>query len=202
MATASPARRDATESLLDAAESLLVEVGYAAITVRKLADRAGVNHGLVHYYFGSMEEVFLQTLERFTDRLIERQRLLYAAEVPFAEKWRTAMGYLRADFDSGYQKVWFELQAMAWNHEEMRGRVAAVLGRWEDVLLPAFDIGLDELGIDTTRFPPSAVVTLVRTFNQGVILEQLSGVTTGHDELLTMIERWLTELEVGAANPG
>jgi len=202
MATASPARRDATESLLDAAESLLVEVGYAAITVRKLADRAGVNHGLVHYYFGSMEEVFLQTLERFTDRLIERQRLLYAAEVPFAEKWRTAMGYLRADFDSGYQKVWFELQAMAWNHEEMRGRVAAVLGRWEGVLLPAFDIGLDELGIDTTRFPPSAVVTLVRTFNQGVILEQLSGVTTGHDELLTMIERWLTELEVGAANPG
>ena len=48
MATASPARRDATEALLDAAESLLVEVGYAAITVRKLADRAGVNHGLVH----------------------------------------------------------------------------------------------------------------------------------------------------------
>ena len=119
MAT-SPARRDATEALLDAAEALLVEVGYSAITVRKLADRAGVNHGLVHYYFGSMEEVFLQTLERFTARLTERQAQLYAAEVPFADKWRTAMGYLKADFDSGYQKVWFELQAMAWNNEEMR----------------------------------------------------------------------------------
>ncbi|HEU0170698.1 MAG TPA: TetR/AcrR family transcriptional regulator, partial [Acidimicrobiales bacterium] len=175
------------------------EVGYAAITVRKLADRAGVNHGLVHYYFGSMEEVFLQTLERFTDRLIERQTRLYAAEMPFVEKWRAAMGYLTADFESGYQKVWLELSAMAWNHEEMRDRVAAVLGRWQGVLLPAFEIGLDELAIDKERFPPDAVVTLVRTFNQGLMLELLLGVTTGHDELLTMIDRWLTEREDAAS---
>jgi AcrR family transcriptional regulator len=197
MATTSPARRDATEALLDAAEALLVELGYAAITVRKLADRAGVNHGLVHYYFGSMEEVFLQTLERFTDRLVERQRELYSAEVPFVRKWRTAMEYLQSDFDSGYQKVWFELQAMAWNHEEMRDRVGAVLHRWIDVLTPAFDLGLDELGVDKARFPTAAVVSLVTTFNQGVMLEHLSGVTSGHDELLAMIERWLTE-RVGA----
>lgn len=197
MATASPARRDATEALLDAAEALLVEVGYASITVRKLADRAGVNHGLVHYYFGSMEEVFLQTLERFTDRLVERQRRLYAADERFAEKWRTAMGYLKSDFDSGYQKIWFELQAMAWNHAEMRDRVAAVLDRWVGVLLPAFDVGLDELGIDKTRFPPAAVVALVTTFNQGIMLEHLSGVTTGHAELLAMIDGWLAEREAG-----
>ena len=202
MATASPARRDATDALLDAAESLLVEVGYAAITVRRLADRAGVNHGLVHYYFGSMEEVFLQTLERFTDRLIERQQALYAAEVPFADKWRTAMRYLRADFDSGYQKVWLELQAMAWNHDEMRERVASVLGRWLGVLVPAFEIGLDELGIDKSRFPTIAVVTLVTTFNQGIMLEHLSGVTTGHEDILAMIDRWLAEQEDAGRRQG
>jgi TetR/AcrR family transcriptional regulator len=198
MATASPARRDATEAVLDAAEALLVEVGYAAITVRKLADRAGVNHGLVHYYFGSMEEVFLQTLERFTDRLIERQTRLYAAEVPFVDKWRTAMAYLSADFESGYQKVWLELQAMAWNHGEMRDRVAAVVGRWQDVLQPAFELGLEELGLDKGRFPPDVVVTLVRTFNEGLMLEHLSGVTTGHAELLAAIDQWLAEREDAA----
>jgi AcrR family transcriptional regulator len=198
MATASPARRDATEAVLDAAEALLVEVGYAAITVRKLADRAGVNHGLVHYYFGSMEEVFLQTLERFTDRLIERQTRLYAAEVPFVDKWRTAMAYLSADFESGYQKVWLELQAMAWNHGEMRDRVAAVVGRWQGVLQPAFELGLEELGLDKARFPPDVVVTLVRTFNEGLMLEHLSGVTTGHAELLAAIDQWLAEREDAA----
>ena len=36
----------------------------------------------------------MRALERFTERLIERQRELYAADVPFVEKWRTAMRYL------------------------------------------------------------------------------------------------------------
>ena len=38
---------------VDAAERLLLEVGHAGITTRRLAEAAGVNHGLVHYYFGS-----------------------------------------------------------------------------------------------------------------------------------------------------
>ena len=67
----SAARQEATEAILDAAECLLVDVGYARITTRRLAERAGVNPGLVHDYFGSMEEVLLQAVERFTSRLAE-----------------------------------------------------------------------------------------------------------------------------------
>src|SRR5688572_21558966 len=88
----SDTRRDAMEALLDAAERLLVAEGHAAITTRRLAKEAGVNHGLVHYYFGSMEEVMVQVLERFTERLIARQRTMYGSEAPFLEKWRTAWG--------------------------------------------------------------------------------------------------------------
>ena len=69
-AGASAKRALATEALLDAAERLLVQHGHAGITSRALASEAGVNHGLVHYYFGSMEEVLVQVLERFTDRLV------------------------------------------------------------------------------------------------------------------------------------
>jgi AcrR family transcriptional regulator len=195
-----PARRDATRSLLDAAEALLVEVGYASITVRRLAERAGVNHGLVHYYFGSMEEVFLQTLERFTDRLVARQQELYAAEIPFGQKWRTAMGYLTDDFESGYQKVWLELQAMSWNDAELRGRVAAVLERWIGVLRPAFAAGFEELGVDTERFPPDAIVALVATFNQGMMLERLTGADSGHALLLDAIDQWVRSMEQASAS--
>ena len=78
-----PARSAAEEALLDAAERLLVEVGHAGITTRRLADEAGVNHGLVHYYFGSNENLLVRALERFTERLIDRQRELYAADIPF-----------------------------------------------------------------------------------------------------------------------
>jgi TetR/AcrR family transcriptional regulator len=195
-----PARQQATTALLDAAEALLVDVGYAGVTVRALAERAGVNQGLVHYYFGSMEELLLQTLERFTGRLIERQVALYGSAAPFADKWRTAMRYLTEDFESGYQKVWFELQAMAWNNAAMRERVAKVLDAWLDVLRPAFAAGLAELGVDAAKVPPNVVVAVVATFNQGVILERLSGADSGHSELLAWIDAWLTEQEQKGAD--
>lgn len=195
-----PAREQARTSLLDAAESLLVEVGYAAITTRRLAERAGVNHGLVHYYFGSMQEVFLQTLERFTERLIERQRELYGSEEPFTDKWRTAMRYLTEDAD--YQKVWLELQAMAWNDSTMRDRVAAVLSQWVGVLRGAFAAGLPELGLDVGAAEVDAVVALVATFNQGVILERLLGADSGHAALLGFIDSWLDTRAVAPTSRG
>jgi hypothetical protein len=40
-----------------------------------------------------------------------------------------------------------------------------------------------------------ALVSLVMTFNQGMELERLSGVSEGHDELLAWIDAWLASLE-------
>src|SRR5205085_6284682 len=125
LAQKTAARSAAETALLDAAERLLVDAGYSGITTRRLAEEAGVNHGLVHYYFGSIENVLVRTLERFTERLVERQRSMYAADVPFIEKWRTAMRFL-VEEDVRYEKVWLELQALAWNRPEMRERLASV----------------------------------------------------------------------------
>ncbi|MGZ4602044.1 MAG: methyltransferase domain-containing protein [Kineosporiaceae bacterium] len=190
-----PARAEATEALLTAAEDLLVEVGYVGITVRKLAERAGVNHGLVHYYFGSMQDLLLYVLERFTDGLVERQRAMYAADTPFVEKWRQAMRFLDEDARSGYHKIWFELQAMGWNDEIVRERLQNVHKRWIDAVRPAFEVGLAELGVDPELYPPEAVVSLVVTFNQGIMLERLSGVDSGHRRLLGMIDSLIDRLE-------
>ena len=191
----SEARSANEEAFLDAAERLLVSSGYAGISVRRLAEEAGANHGLVHYYFGSMEELFLRVLERFTVRLIERQRAMYSTDAPFIEKWRTAMRYLDEDLEAGYPKVWFELQAMAWNHPDMRERVARVNGEWRAVLTDAFTAAAKEYGLDRRRFPVAAMVSLVMTFNEGLMLERISGISAGHKELLGGIDRWLQELE-------
>jgi AcrR family transcriptional regulator len=182
------ARSAAEEALLDAAERLLVDVGYAGITTRRLAEEAGVNHDLVHYYFGSNENLLVRALERFTERLIDRQRELYAAEMPFVEKWRTAMRYLVSE-DVTYEKVWLELQALGWNHPELRERLARVNAEWRAVLTDAFAEPHRELKID---MPLDALVSLVMTFNIGVIVERLGGIETGHDELLDWIDGWLS----------
>jgi len=188
----SPARNATEETFLDAAERLLVSVGYAAVSARRLAEEAGANHGLVHYYFGSMEELFLRVLERFTDRLIQRQRAMYAADVAFIEKWRTAMRYL--DDDREYQRVWYELQALAWSRPVLRERVAQVNAEWRAVLTEAFSEPLERYGLP---IPLEALVSLVATFNEGIILERLSGIETGQAELLAWIDGWLAEREEG-----
>jgi AcrR family transcriptional regulator len=188
----STARSAAEDALLDAAERLLVDVGYVGITTRRLAEEAGVNHGLVHYYFSSIENLLVRTLERFTGRLIARQRALYAdPEIPFIEKWRTAMRFLISE-DVEYEKVWCELQALAWNRPELRERVDHVNAEWRAVLTEAFAEPRERYGIE---MPLDALVSLVITFNEGVILERLSGVEEGHRELLEWIDGWLDAKE-------
>ncbi len=182
------ARAAAEEALLDAAERLLVEVGHSGITTRRLAEEAGVNHGLVHYYFGSNENLLVRALERFTERLVARQSELYAADMPFVEKWRTAMRFLVSE-DVTYEKVWLELQALSWNNVGLRDHLAAVNAEWRAVLTEAFEEPHRELGIP---MPLEALVSLVITFNLGVMVERLGGIETGHAELLDWIDQWLS----------
>ena len=157
-------------------------------SARAAAEEAGVNHGLVHYYFGSNENLLLQMLERFTTRLIARQEELYSLDLPFAEKWRTAMRHLMS-VDVAYEKVWLELQAMGWNNPELRERLARVNAEWRRVLTEAFAVPHRELGIE---MPLDALVSLVVTFNIGVMVERLGGIETGHEELLEWIDAWLS----------
>ena len=182
------ARSAAEEALLDAAEQLLVDVGYAGITTRRLAEEAGVNHGLVHYYFGSNENLLVRALERFTERMIARQRELYAADAPFVEKWRTAMRYLVSE-DVRYQKIWIELQALSWNDDGLRERLARVNAEWRAVLTEAFEAPHRELGIEHA----ARRAGLARDdLQHGIIVERLGGIDTGHGELLDWIDRWLS----------
>jgi TetR/AcrR family transcriptional regulator len=188
VASPSLTRTETEEAFLDAAERLLVEVGYAGITTRRLAEEAKANHGLVHYYFGSMENLLVRVLERFTERLTSRQRALYAdPKVPFIEKWRQAMRFLVGE-DVEYEKIWLELQALAWNRPELRERVAHVNDEWRAVLTEAFEEPRHEYRIP---IPLDALVSLVMTFNEGIILERAQGITTGHRELLAWIDGWL-----------
>jgi AcrR family transcriptional regulator len=195
VAATSLARQQTEEAFLDAAERLLIEVGYAGISTRRLAEEAGANHGLVHYYFGSMENLFVRVLERFTERLIARQREMYRSDISGLEKWRTAMGYLEADLTAGYPKIWLELQALGWNQPDIAERVGQVNAQWRAVLTEAFDEMMDEYGLDRERFPLPAMVSLVMTFNEGIMVERLSGIPAGHRDLLRMVERWLESLE-------
>ncbi|HSD02873.1 MAG TPA: TetR/AcrR family transcriptional regulator [Gaiellales bacterium] len=188
---------DIRTAFLDAAERLLIEEGRAGISTRRVAREAGLNHGLVHYYFGSVENLMVAVFERFTDRLVERQRAMYAADVPFLEKWQTAMGFMEEDLAAGYPKIWAELQAAAMNHPELQRRIRAVYETWRSVLTDAFTDAAREYGVSDAAAP--ALVTLVMTFTIGMFNERLVGVDTGHAELLAWFEAAIRSMQDEAA---
>ena len=66
---------------------------------------------------------------------------------------------------------------------------------WREVLTEAFTKAAKDYGLDQRRFPVTAMVSLVMTFNVGMMLERMEGVTAGHDQLLGGIDKWLQELE-------
>jgi hypothetical protein len=113
---------------------------------------------------------------------------LYSADEPFVEKWRKAMRYLVSE-DFAYEKIWLELQALGWNDPTLRERLALVNAEWRAVLAEAFAEPHRALGI---TMPLDALVSLVITFNVGIMVERLGGIETGHRELLEWIDGWLS----------
>jgi AcrR family transcriptional regulator len=193
---AAPSIREANvEAFLDAAERLLVREGAAGISTRQLAKEAGQNPGLVHYYFGSVDELLLQTLERFTGRVLDRQREMYESERPFIEKWRIAIGFIDEDLASGYPKVWAELEALALNNAVMRDRLRAVNESWRSLLCEALAEAVEEYGLESRGLSVEAWAALVMQFNKALLDERLLGFRRGHAELLAGIDAWLVSLE-------
>ncbi len=63
---------DARSELLDATVAVLSEHGPAEASVKRIAETAGVNHGLVHHYFGSKERLLISALDALDENLSEQ----------------------------------------------------------------------------------------------------------------------------------
>jgi AcrR family transcriptional regulator len=196
----SEARQQTTTALMDAAERLLYEVGYAGVTTRRVAEAAGVKHGLVHYYFGSMEGLLTQTLQRFAGQLAEPLEALYAdPNLSFTEKWRIGAQFWVEEPTSRFPKILLELSAMSWNMPQLQALLQDVHARFRAIFERYFGEAIRDYGLDESQFPIKVVVAAVTSFQLGLIVESLSGVDEGHQELLAWIQNWLDSLETARA---
>lgn len=188
---------DATrKALLDAAEELLISHGAAAITTRKVADQAGVHQALVHYHFGTIEQLLLSVLERVSASVKERARQTYSAAEPSPAAWFDELEEkTTSDVDRGWGKVWLENLTLAANRPPIRKqyvKVATTVRRLHEDQMRAM---LEQWGVDTDDFAPAGMVTLVDAVTSKLILDRLVGIRAGHDELIRVLHRLLGLLE-------
>lgn len=166
---------DTRAGILDAARDALAAQGYAATTTRGIADRAGVRPSLVHYHFGGKQQLLTAVLARENERLLERQRALFAGLEPLAEKWLTACAYLRDDLRSGYVRILWELWAVGLADERLREQWRDAIAGWRDLLTQVAAQWAEQNGVDPP-IPPRAIATLVGDAFLGAEAEILAGV--------------------------
>lgn len=61
--TSLPNSTDRYDAIVQAAQQLFAERGYQSVSTEEIAKTAGVSKGLVHYHFGSKEELVVRILE-------------------------------------------------------------------------------------------------------------------------------------------
>jgi AcrR family transcriptional regulator len=182
------ARGDATRArILEAARDMVREQGFARTTIRGVAERAGVQLSLVHYHFGGKRQLLAAVLEQENERLLARQRQLYAGPEPLAEKWRTACEYLREDLRSGYVRILWELWAAGLADEELARRWRLAVAGWRALLEDVFAGWAAERELELPM-SPRALATLVANVFAGAEAEILAGVSEDEAPHLEALE--------------
>ena len=167
---------DTKEQILDAARDALAAAGYANTTTRSIADRAGVPLSLVHYHFGGKQQLLAAVLARENERLLERQRAMFAGPQPLAEKWRIACAYLNEDLRSGYVRILWELWAVGLADEALAESWRDAIDGWRTLLTSVAAEWSEQHELDLP-ISARALATLVGNAFLGAETEILAGVT-------------------------
>lgn len=123
-------RSDTAKVILKAAKESLLDVGYAGISTRAIADLAGVPLSQIHYHFGSKQNLVLAVLEAENQRLLDRQQLMFESDLPLWKQWEQACDFLDDDLASGYVRVLHEMIAAGWSEPEIAQAVWGQLQGW------------------------------------------------------------------------
>lgn len=142
--------------------------------MRQIAERARVNQSLLHYYFGSKENLILAVLEYVNEQLLSRQRTMYAEAVSVEAVWQKALGYFEEDVRSGYARVVWELWAQGLSNPRIRERWLRITQPWIDLVTGLVRRGLAEHRIEDA-VPPEVLRQIIVNLYWGAEVEILTG---------------------------
>lgn len=181
-------KRPTRAVILDSAGELMREQGYAAVTYRSVATRAGVTPGLVQYYFPNLDELFMAMLREATDRILQSLAEAAKADQPLRAAWEYAN-------NPAGTALLLEFMALA-NH---RKDIGAVIGEGGERVRQAQLARLREVwahyDLPDGGLSPEALLFLMSAIPRMAHLEESFGTRTGHAEAIALVERFLDRVE-------
>lgn len=186
-----PKARDSNtrDVLIDATIRVMVEDGYAAATSRRVANEAGVKPALVHYYFPTMDELYLDVFRRGAAAYLERQTRALASDRPLHAFWDTLV-------EPKDTRLLLEFMGLANHRKEIGAEIAVWFQRWRETQTTALDFIVREHGLDKEEFPPAGIAVIIAAVGRMLILEQALGTTGGHDEAVALVNRLIDRFDM------
>src|ERR1700722_21015818 len=175
--------------LIAATSQVMVDEGYAAAPSRPGAAQAGGKTALVHYYFPTMDELYLAVFWIGATIYLDRQQKALASDRPLHAFWET----LIAPKDT---RLLLEFMGLANHRKEIRAEIAAWSERWREQQIPALNFIAREHDLDPDDFPPAALAVVIAAIGRTLILEQGLGSSGGHDEAIALVHRFLDKFEM------
>jgi AcrR family transcriptional regulator len=189
-----PRRRSPTESsetrsaLLDAAQSLMLKEGYAAVSSRRVAAEAGVNVALVYYYFATMDELFIALFRRGAETSLKRQAQVLASPQPLWGLWDLT-------HHQSNPGVTIEFIALANHRKAIRTEIAAYSKKFRLMQIETMSTVLEGYGVDLKAWPPASIILTMTGISRFLLIEEAFDLDLGHDETIDLLERHITALE-------
>ncbi|MGC1210977.1 MAG: TetR/AcrR family transcriptional regulator [Micromonospora sp.] len=126
--TAAERGRETRGQLLDAAAQLVGEEGWGGVTTRKVAERAGVRPGLVHYHFASVDNLLIDACLAYVERELSGMNQLLA-NTPDRGTGLAALLEVMASYssDNPGTTIFSEMLLAATRHQRLRDELARML---------------------------------------------------------------------------
>src|SRR6478735_11961812 len=138
--------QDTRSRILAAAKGALLEVGYANLSTRGIAEAAGVPLSQIHYHFGSKQKLMLAVLDTENRARLARQEAMFESDKPLWEQWLQACDFFDDDLESGYVRVLMEMTAAGWSDQEIAEAVSTQVKGWFDLLAEVAQRAAKRLG--------------------------------------------------------
>ena len=176
-------------TLLDAAEKLMLEEGYAAVTSRHVAAKADLKPQLVHYYFRTMDDLFLALFRRRAEQGLERQAEALASAQPLWALWDLSR-------DPRGTSLTMEFIALANHRKAIRSEIASAAERFRAEQFNGIEAVLGRYGVSPEQCPPMVFTVLLSSISRFLVIERETlGMSTGHDETVAFVEDFLFRME-------
>ena len=169
----------------------MLEEGYAAVTSRRVAAEAGLKPQLVHYYFRTMDDLFLAMFGRRSAQALARQAEALASPQPLWALWELSR-------EARGTALTMEFIALAHHRKAIRAEIAASAERYRAEQLAGLTPVLERYGVGAEVCPPLVFTVLLSSVSRFLVIEhEALGMASGHPETVAFVEGWITRLEGG-----